>query len=296
MHINSLKSSDTTNSQLEHTSRVRSKWRELRAYVSDALIVVGILTASLIPFSITHADDSSGDYMLGAGDLLHVAIFDHEELTSDVRVSQSGKITIPLVGPLMVSGLSARNAEVLVSNQLIAGHYLKQPQVLISVTDYQSQKVSVMGQVAKPGQYVLTKSQRVLEVLAQAGGVMNDAAADDATVVSKDGTSSVIDLRKLFAGDTSANRAVQDGDTIVVPRSPQFYIYGEVQHPGVYRLERNMTLPQAIAAGGGLTLRGTARSVTIKRIDSAGIEQKLSLHQARQLRNADVIIIKESLF
>lgn len=268
-----------------------------RSVLARGLICLGLIFAGwMLPFNLVSADEASSDYQLGPGDLLHVAVFDHDELTTDARVSQSGKITIPLVGPLSVAGVTARDAEVLIATQLITGHYLKQPQVLISVTDYQSQKVSVMGQVAKPGQYVLTKSQRVLDVLAQAGGVSNDAAADDATLMNKDGRSSIIDLRKLFAGDLTANVVLHDGDTLVIPRSPQFYIYGEVQHPGVYRLERNMTLTQAVAAGGGLTERGTVRSVTIKRIDASGSEQKLSWHQARHLRSADVIIIKQSLF
>jgi len=272
----------------------RGRCAAVAAYV--LIFIACLFGSAALPVNLAHADEASADYRLGPGDLLHVGVFDHDELTTDVRVSQSGKITIPLIGPLAVGGLSAREAEVLVSAQLVAGQYLKKPQVLISVTDFQSQKVSVMGQVAKPGQYVLTKSQKLLDVLAQAGGVMNDAAADDASLMTKDGTKTIIDLRNLFSGDPAANVTLHDGDTLFVPRSPQFYIYGEVQHPGVYRLERNMTLPQAIAAGGGLTPRGTIRSVTVKRIDTSGVERKLSLHQAKQLRSADVIIVKESLF
>jgi polysaccharide export outer membrane protein len=135
-----------------------------------------------------------------------------------------------------------------------------------------------------------------MDLLGQAGGVQIDAAADDAKLIGKDGVTRAIDLRGLFAGDPNANLTVRDGDTIFVPRSPQFYIYGQVQHPGVYRLERGMTLLQAIAAGGGLTEKGTARSLSIKRTDAAGVERTLSAKKAVQLRNADVIIIKESLF
>jgi polysaccharide export outer membrane protein len=259
---------------------------------------IGLVFALAMVLAGPHAvaADLSADYRLGAGDSLHITVFDHEELTSDVRVSESGNITFPLIGELSVSNATTREAEVLLSTELVNGHYLKQAQVSVNVTEFQSQKVGVVGQVQKPGQYTLTQSRRVLDLLGQAGGVQVEAAADDARLIGKDGVTRTIDLRRLFSGDVAANLAVHDGDTIVVPRSPQFYIYGEVQHPGVYRLERGMTIPQAIAAGGGLTDKGTVRSMTIKRSDATGKERNLSLKKALPLQQADVIIVRQRLF
>jgi len=79
-------------------------------------------------------------YRLGAGDLLHITVFDHEELTKDVRVSQSGNITFPLIGQIAVAGLSTREAELLLERRLSEGNYLPKPQVSLIVGDYQSQK------------------------------------------------------------------------------------------------------------------------------------------------------------
>jgi polysaccharide export outer membrane protein len=242
------------------------------------------------------AVESTPDYLLGPGDTLHISVFDHDELTTNARVSESGNITFPLIGELSVADITTREAEVLLAGRLESGRYLKQPHVSVTVTDFQSQKVSVMGQVQKPGQYALTQSQKVLDMLGQAGGVQVDAAADEARLISKDGVSKVIDLRRLLAGDPAANVTVHNGDTLVVPQSPRFFIYGEVQRPGVYRLERGMTFPQAVAAGGGLTGKGTIRFMSVKRTDAAGVERTLSLKVAGRLQQSDVIIVKERLF
>ncbi|HEY2675418.1 MAG TPA: polysaccharide export protein EpsE [Steroidobacteraceae bacterium] len=236
------------------------------------------------------------DYRLGPGDLLKIAVFDHDELGIDARISQSGNITFPLIGQVQVAGLSTRDAELLLARRLSEGGFVRQPQVSVLVSEYLSQKVSVMGQVAKPGQYPLDASKRVLDALALAGGVLNDTAADDVTLVRADGNRVVIDLQKLFDGDPAANLVVQDGDTVFVAHAPQFYIYGQVQHPGQYRLGRNTSISQAISIGGGLTPRGTQRGAIVKRVDAKGKEHKISVKDEDVLQPNDVLLIKASLF
>ena len=123
----------------------------------------------------TRADAASEDYRLGPGDLVRIVVFDHDEMNLDARISQSGNITFPLVG--QVSGRRTVDPR----GRAAAGaashrrRLLKQPEVSILVEEYQSQKVSVMGQVAKPGQYPLDASKRMLDMLAMAGGLLNDS-------------------------------------------------------------------------------------------------------------------------
>jgi polysaccharide export outer membrane protein len=111
-----------------------------------------------------------------------------------------------------------------------------------------------------------------------------------------DGSKVDVDLYELFRGNPESNVAIEPGDTLLVPRAPQFYVYGEVQRPGTYRLERRMTVSQAISAGGGLTPRGTDRRATVKRRDSAGGETVVAVRGADVLEPDDVLLIKESLF
>lgn len=239
----------------------------------------------------------ASDYRIGSGDLLRIAVFDHPELSTDVRVSQSGNLTYPLVGQLAVGGLSPHELEKALARGLADGGFVHQPQVSVLVVDYQNGKFAVLGQVTKPGQYPLTTSKKVIDALADAGGVVNLIGADDAMLLKHDGRRMPIDLISLFQGDARQNLDVTAGDTLYVPRAPLFYIYGAVQRPGAYRLERGMTVYQAISAGGGLTPKGSDRRVIAKRVEYAGGKQKeVALEGPDLVQADDVLKVKESLF
>src|SRR4051812_3250203 len=102
-----------------------------------------------------HAGAAGDDYRLGPGDVLKISAFGYPDLTSDNRISQSGNITFPLIGQLTVSGLTTRETETLIATRLAAGGFIQKAQVSVLVIEYQSQRVAVMGQVARPGQYFL---------------------------------------------------------------------------------------------------------------------------------------------
>src|SRR5689334_3336669 len=242
------------------------------------------------------AGEASGEYQLGAGDLLRINVFGYPDMSADVRVDEAGSITYAYVGQLEVGGHSARDVETLVAQRLTSGGFIRSPQVSVLIADYRSQKVSVMGQVARPGSYPLRKASSVIDLLAEAGGVINPLAADEATLLRTDGSKVSIDLYELFNGNPSQNVPVIGGDTIYIPKAARFYIYGEVQRPGTYRLERNMTVSQAISTGGGLTPRGTERRATVKRRDGQGKEVKVSVKGSDLLQPDDVLQVKESLF
>lgn len=248
----------------------------------------------LLACHLAHAN--GGDYRIGAGDLLRVSVFGSPELSNEVRVSDSGVITYPLVGAMEVGGRTTAQVEAMLKARFIEGGYLREPQVLVHVAEYQSQKVSVLGHVMKPGQYTLQSSSRVLDMLAAAGGVRTDEAGDSAVLIRKNGTRHPVDLHALFNGDPAQNAEVTGGDTLYVARAPQFYIYGEVQRPGKYRLERGMTVSRAISAGGGLTERGSERRVIVKRKTPSGEEEHFSVRSSDVLKPDDVLFVKEGLF
>jgi polysaccharide export outer membrane protein len=184
----------------------------------------------------------------------------------------------------------------LLAKRYVDGGYVRQPQISMLVVEFQSQKISVLGHVTKPGQYPLRATSNVLDVLADAGGVIAQTASDHATLMRKDGSSVQVDLQLLFQGDPQQNVPISGGDRLVVPRAEQFYIYGQVQKPGMYRLEPNMTLSRAISASGGLTPRGTERRAIVKRRDASGKENSYSVRATDTIRPDDVVYIKESLF
>ncbi len=263
-----------------------------------------VAMSCLLSQSAQRACADGGDYRLGPDDLITITVFDHPELSTGVRISKSGNITFPLVGVIGAAGLSTRQLEELLIHRLTDGGFVKQPQVSVLVTEYQSQKVAVMGLVNRPGQYALTTSTKVLDLLAQAGGLVNGSAAgaangvagDDAVLIRRDGTRVAIDLPKMLAGDPSQNPNVAGGDAVYVPRAPVFYIYGQVQRAGSYKLERDMTVTQAISAGGGLTPKGSEHRMTVKRRDSSGKLHEFSVKGRDLLQPNDVLDVKESWF
>jgi polysaccharide export outer membrane protein len=152
----------------------------------------------------------------------------------------------------------------------------------------------------RPGRYSLELTNtRLSDLMALAGGIAPDGSDMLTVVGTRDGKPfrAQIDFRTLFRGGSSAQDIVmQNNDVVYVDRMPQVYIYGEVQRPGALRLERGMTVQQALAAGGGLTLRGTQRGIRIHRRGSDGVVKELSPALQDQLQQDDVVYVRESLF
>jgi polysaccharide export outer membrane protein len=236
---------------------------------------------------------------LGAGDMVRISVYGSPDLALETRVAENGKISYPLVGDVDVGGLEPAAAERKIANLLSARGFVKQAQVNLLVSAMQSQQISVLGNVLRPGRYPMEGRRSVLDVLALAGGITLDGG-DIATVVSTHGGNSVtqqINIPDMMRNaDLSRNVELNGSDVVYVERAPRFYIYGEVQRPGVYRLERNMTVVQALSSGGGLSPRGTERGMRIKRRDGAGVLQDVTAQQADVLMPDDVVYVKESLF
>lgn len=239
------------------------------------------------------------DYVLGAGDMVRITVYEHPDLSTVVRVSQAGSINFPLVGEVFIAGLGERAAELKLSELLEQGGFVKSPQINLIVEQYRSQQVSVLGEVNKPGMYAIDRGNRLMDLLAMAGGV-NASGGESAVLIKKGGNESPghpIDLfRLLQKGDMTQNVEVADGDIIYIPRMDVFYIYGETQRPGSYRLQRDMTVMQALSMGGGLTPRGTQRGIEIKRKDAGGALTTINAQLSDTLVPDDVVYVKESLF
>jgi polysaccharide export outer membrane protein len=242
---------------------------------------------------------AAADIVLGPGDVMKISVYGYPDLSLETRVSEAGSITYPLVGEVGVSGLAAADAEKRIAGLLEDGGFLKNPQVTIVVTSFQSQQVSVLGQVNKPGRYPVDGKRSLTDMIAQAGGVGADGGDTVTLIRTRDGksTKEVLDLFELMRnGDMQQNPQLEGNDVIYVERAPKFYIYGEVQRPGTYRLERDMTVLQVLSVGGGLSPRGTERGVVIKRRDADGNLRTIEARHDDLVQVNDVIYVKESLF
>lgn len=255
---------------------------------------------SLLTLLVLSGIAAAADYRLGSGDIVKITVFDHPELKLDTSIDEQGQINFPLVGAVPVGGETAATAQKRIAVALEKGGFLKNPQVNLIVDKYRSQQVSVLGQVKNPGKYSLEAPSTVTDLVAEAGGVTL-SGADDIILIHRqqDGSSHQveIDTRALYHEKQPAqDQQVRDGDVIFVPRAPVFYIYGEVQKPGAFRLERNMSVMQALSLGGGITARGTQRGIQIKRRSGDGKTISTTAALGDEIRADDVIYVKESLF
>ena len=242
----------------------------------------------------------ANEYRLGAGDVLRISVYQNPDLTLETRVTEAGIITFPLLGAVRIGGQSVTEAERFIADGLRSGNFVRQPQVTIVVLQVRGNQASVLGQVNRPGRYPLeVADMRLSDVLAMAGGVMPGGADTVVLVGTRQGKPLRVelDLPQLFsAGGRDKDLLVLNGDTIWVDRQPLVYIYGEVQRPGPMRMERGMTLMQALATGGGLTQRGTEKGIRVHRKGGDGKVQVLQPGMDSTMQDGDVIYVRESLF
>ncbi|MFM7533822.1 MAG: polysaccharide export protein EpsE [Rubrivivax sp.] len=267
-----------------------------------ALVLFVAAGASALAQSMPAAQAAAApEYRIGPGDLLRIGVYQNPDLSLETRVTDAGTISFPLLGAVRVGGMSVTAAERVIADGLRAGNFVRQPQVTIAVTLFRAHQASVLGAVQRPGRFALESLDlRLSDLLAMAGGIAPFGADAVVLLGNREGrpVRIEIDLPSLFSGGASRERdpLVLNGDTIWVERQPVVYIYGEVQRPGPMRLERGMTLMQALATGGGLTPRGTERGIRVHRKVGDGRVQAMQLALDDRVQDGDVIQVRESLF
>jgi polysaccharide export outer membrane protein len=239
------------------------------------------------------------EYVLGPGDVIRITVYQNPDLSLETRISEQGQITFPLIGAVALNGSSVAAAEQRIAAKLKDGGFVNKPQVNILLVTARSSQISILGQVNKPGRYPIeTVNSKVSEMIAAAGGIVPTGADIVSVTGTRDGkpVKFDVDIPAVLSGKSDYDVPVANGDILFVDRAPTFYIYGEVQKPGVFRLERGMTLLQALAQGGGLTARGTERGIKLHRRDANGKLNVLEPKMNDPVQRDDVIYVRESVF
>jgi polysaccharide export outer membrane protein len=241
----------------------------------------------------------SQDYIVGERDVLKISVYENPDLTTVARVSGEGTILFPLLGEVKVSGMTIPQIASKLSGLLAEG-YIVNPQVIVFIEEFRSKKVTIIGEISRPGLYELPGPTTLLELLSKAGGITKDAG--DKTIIKRkmpQGSEHAItvDLRKLIEkGDTSIDIALQDGDSVYIPKAGFFYITGEVRKPDVYKFEEGTTVIKAITMAGGFTDKAATKRVKIKRTEDGKENILEKVGDDEIVRPNDVIIVPESFF
>ena len=253
------------------------------------------------PSASASAAAKPSEALLGVGDVVKITVFQNPDLTVDgARISETNQINFPLIGNVVIGGLTTSQAEQKIGKLLRDGGFVLRPQVTIQVGTIRSAVVSILGQFGKPGRYPIESvGAKVSEMVAAAGGV-SPGASDTVTLVgTRNGRPIKLDIDLpaiLQSGKTELDVPVENGDIIYADKGPTAYIYGEVGRPGVFRIERGMTLQQALAANGGLSPKGTMRGMEVHRRDAQGNVTVSKITANDPVQRDDVIYVKESLF
>lgn len=226
------------------------------------------------------------EYTIGPGDILKIAVWGHEDLSREYPVTRDGYVPFPLVGQVPAVGLTTTQLARSLRDKL-EKDYLVNPQVMVSVKEFLSRKVSVLGEAVKPGLFYLTGPTTLLEVLSKAGGLSKSAGKEVVLVRSQNpggaapgpvgSTILRLDITKIQAGDAKENILLEDADTVFVPKAQAFYVLGEVKKPGTFSLDRETTALEGVTLAEGFGEKAAPGAVKVLRRTSAGRQETISL-------------------
>lgn len=267
----------------------------IRAAAAAALMLclATTVTAQVMPAGVAQT------YTLGPLDQIEVNVANFPELTTKTRINEDNSVILPLIGRFTIGGLTTEAAVQAIEARYKAGGYINAPSVRIEVAEYQSRKISVLGQVTMQGLIPLDRPYSVAEILARAGGLTGEAG-DEAFLVrpTAGGTQRTrIDLTQIASGQgVGATMMVGAGDVLFVPKAPTFSVIGAVNKAGVYRLTNGMTVQQALATAGDIARIGTRSRLKIRRRSPDGVLSIVKAGADDAVLAGDVIVVRERVF
>ena len=270
-------------------------------------IFIGLTLWSWVP-----GPASGQEYTIGPHDVLGITVWGQADLSRDYGVDPDGFIPFPLIGRVKAAGSTPKELAAQLT-ELLGKDYLVNPQVIVAVKEYLSQKVQVLGAAEKPGVYYLTGRTTLLEILSRAGGfastagkqvllVRNHGASDGSSLAQR------LSLEKIQAGDPSENTQVQNQDIVIVSRAQaySYFVFGEVKKPGAYTLDKETNILEGITVAGGFTdkaapgrtrvIRATPQGQKVIEVDMNDILRRGREAKAVMLQESDVVVVPESFF
>lgn len=258
--------------------------------------------------SLSVGNDGDVVYRLGAGDEVRVMVFGVDELSGEYRIDANGRISLPLVGQLDISGYTLGEAEDVLERQY-GERYLRDPQITVSVTEFRSQQFTAVGAVGQPRVYNVDRKVTLIEALAMAGGLGQNAGGYVyLTDKIRDAESGELGMRSvalavedLTSGRADVNLVLGEDALINVPEAGSIFVEGAVERPGVFRAPGEMTVLKAIAMAGGLKFEADRNTLHVLRRNPASGEWqqstvamddiRMSPEQDIPLNDGDIVIV-----
>jgi polysaccharide biosynthesis/export protein len=256
------------------------------------------------------ADTDRDDYIIGVQDSVNVTVWENADLTGKFTVQPDGAITLPLVGRVKAAGLSLSGFEMQLTRALADG-FLIEPRVAVTLDAHRGRRIFIFGAVSSPGAYALPEGQTLIEALVRAGYatasqvvvVRPKRPSSGPTLPENAGDAEVIrvNLKELEKdveqGSLARNIALQDGDTVFIPRSDptRIFVTGQVRTAGAYSITENTSVLQALALAGGVTESAAINRLRIMRIVD-GKQKTLNVKITDIVQPGDTLVVPERYF
>lgn len=268
----------------------------LKLIAVAALLTWSAAAAAQVPsFPATNAGvstspDASPEYRIGPGDMIELRVVGQEQLSGKFRVGETGTVSLPFVGTLQAGGMTEPQLTESVREKL--KKYLREPELSVTVAEFNSQFITIIGAVRTPGRYPLKRSVRILDAVGLAGGMTEQAGKNinlvryqPPTSSAGDGKSGVrdenihvesVNLEDMLQGRPELNRKIASGDLIYIPEADTIYVTGNVSKPGAYSPKSPVTLTQAIGLAGGMTPEARRSQISLYRAQP-GTQERVEL-------------------
>jgi polysaccharide biosynthesis/export protein len=271
-------------------------------------LVAGLVLSAWMP-----APARGQEYTIGPRDVLGITVWGQADLSRDYTVDPDGFAPFPLIGRIMAAGRTPKELAADLT-ELLGKDYLVNPQVIVTVKEHLSQKVQVLGAAERPGVYYLTGPTTLLDLLSKAGGFAS-TAGKQVLLVRNDGASNGsgaalrLSLDKIQAGDPAENARVQSQDIVIVSKAQvpgSYFVFGEVQKPGAYVIDKETNILEGITIAGGFTpkaspgrtrvIRSTPQGQQVIDVDMNDILRRGREARSVMLQESDVVVVPESFF
>jgi polysaccharide export outer membrane protein len=245
-----------------------------------------------------------GDILIGEGDLLQISVFEAKELEKTVRVNSRGFISLPLVGEVQVSGLTAIEAEEKIE-EMYKRRFIKDPHVSIFVEEQISQRITLVGEFKNPGSYDYLSNQRLLDVIALGGG-LGERAGQIVQVrrtryVQGEPNTFIVDLDRLIKeGNVELNIRLNGGDVLFIPEAGIYFVDGAVRRPGAYPIKHKTVIQEGLVEAGGFEPSAKKDKIKLVRVTETGERKIIDLDlnntnsKEMALKDRDILIVGES--
>jgi polysaccharide export outer membrane protein len=247
-----------------------------------------------------------GEILIGEGDLLQISVFEAKELDKTVRVNSRGLVSLPLVGEVQISGLTAIEAEEEIED-MYKSRFIKDPHVSVFIEEQVSQQITLVGQFKNPGTYDYISNQRLLDVIALGGGLSERAGqivqVRRTRYVQGEPNTFIVDLDRLIKeGNVELNIRLNGGDVLFIPEAGVFFVDGAVRRPGSYPITHQTVVQEGLVEAGGFEPSAKKDKIKLVRVTENGEREIIDLDlnekssKEMPLKDRDILIVGEGAF